>query len=127
MRIRLRNPSTGIRRRSPDFHLPLRKGTSRAPVKNRMTGGIGSVIVILSSLYEGPQNVLCRHHKDHARYKPIYRIELRPGLPAKMRMFVNKEFDDKKNQERNIKTPKENLYIPRVVEEVASGLSIVDC
>jgi hypothetical protein len=83
-----------------------------------ITGGTVLVIVILSSFYEGPQDILCHHDEDHAGHKTVYGIEFRPSLPGKVGMLMHKKLDNKEDQEGYIKTAEEDLHIPGFVKQV---------
>jgi len=75
------------------------KGTNNPPMINMAAGGTVSIIVILSSLHQGSQDVFCGQNKGHTGHKSVYGIKLQPPLPSKMRMFVDKELNDKQNNE----------------------------
>jgi len=92
-----------------------------------ITGGTGSVIVILPSFYEGPQYVLCHNNQNHACHKTVYGIEFRPSFPCKVKMLVQKELDDEQNQKGTIKTAEKNFHVFGIVKKIDLGLLTVDC
>ena len=63
-------------------------------------GGRTSVIVILSSLHKGPQEIFCGKNKCYEGDKGKYTIKFRPFFRGETRMLVNKELQDKKKDER---------------------------
>jgi hypothetical protein len=81
-------------------------------------GGTVSIIVILSSLHDGPQDVFRGNYKNDAGHKSIHSIKLQPPFPREMGMFVDKEFYDKQNNQRGKKTLKESVYVSGIVEKI---------
>jgi hypothetical protein len=100
MLIRFMNPTTGMSNIKALFHFPLIKGTNNPPMINMNAGGTVSIIVILSSLHDGPQYVFCCKNEGHTGYKSIYSIKFEPPFAAKMRMLKDKELNDKQNNQR---------------------------
>ena len=70
------------------------RGTRRPPMMKISAGGTVLIIVILSSHYEGPQDIFRGYNKGHAGYEAEHGIEFEPPFPRKMGMFVDKELND---------------------------------
>jgi hypothetical protein len=89
--MRFMNPTMGKSRRYALLSLPFKMGINSAPRINMMAGGTVLIIVILFSLYDGPQYIFCGENEDHKGNKAEYCIKSGPLLPPEIGMFMNKK------------------------------------
>jgi hypothetical protein len=84
---------------------------------NIADGGNRLFIIVFVSLDQSPQS-FCYEDEEHAGDEPIGCIEFGNTLPCEIAVLVDKKVNDKENDQRDIKTAQESLYILRLVKNL---------